>query len=89
MPDNFPSLVISELLAAYRTGRITPEAFFTRLLQRIDQAPEHHVWITRLSVQQVMAHVTALQDKSTQELPLYGVPFVIKDNIDQIGRAHV
>lgn len=77
-----PTLVISELLSAYRQQRITPEAFFTRLLQRIDQAPEHNVWITRLSLAQVLHFVAALKDKRSDELPLYGVPFVIKDNID-------
>lgn len=77
-----PTLVISELLAAYRQQRITPELFFTQLLKRIDQAPEHHVWITRLSASQVMAYVIALQGKQLDALPLYGVPFVIKDNID-------
>ncbi|MGE3531335.1 MAG: allophanate hydrolase [Steroidobacteraceae bacterium] len=77
-----PTLVVSELLAAYRSQRITPETLFGKLLQRIDQAPEHHVWITRLTEAQVMSFVTALQDKSPDELPLYGVPFVIKDNID-------
>jgi allophanate hydrolase len=77
-----PTLVISELLAAYRQQRITPELFFTQLLQRIDQAPEHHVWITRLSTPQVMAYVTALQSKQLDDLRLFGVPFVIKDNID-------
>ena len=82
-----PTLIISELLAAYRQQRLTPEVFFARLLQRIDEAAEHHVWITRLSVEQVLTYVAALRDKSLDDLPLYGVPFVIKDNIDLAGIA--
>jgi allophanate hydrolase len=80
-----PTLVISELLAAYRQQRITPEEFFPQLLQRIEQGPEHHVWITRLSIAQVMNYVAALKGKRSEDLPLYGVPFVIKDNIDLAG----
>lgn len=80
-----PTLIISELLAAYRQQRITPELFFTKLLQRIDEAAEHHVWITRLTIEQVMAYVAVLSEKSIDALPLYGVPFVIKDNIDLVG----
>ncbi|MGC3980729.1 MAG: allophanate hydrolase [Steroidobacteraceae bacterium] len=86
MSDFMPTLVISDLLGAYRQRRITPETFFEQLLQRIDAAPEHHVWITRLTQQQVMQYVQALQAKSL-DLPLYGVPFVIKDNIDLAGIA--
>ncbi len=85
MSEYMPSLVISELLNAYRQQRITPQQFFARLLQRIDQAPEHHVWITRLTAAEVQAYVDKLQGKSPADLPLYGVPFVIKDNIDLAG----
>lgn len=80
------TLLISELLSSYRQARVTPEQLFTQLLQIIDAAPDHHVWITRLSSEQVMRYVAALQGRSPEELPLYGVPFVIKDNIDL---AHV
>jgi allophanate hydrolase len=80
-----PNLVVSELLAAYQQGHTTPHDVLTQLLKRIDSAPEHHVWITRLTAEQVFEYVRALEDKSPQELPLYGVPFVIKDNIDLAG----
>ncbi len=84
MTDFISSLVISELLAAYCAQRVTPGQFFKSLLARIDAAPEHHVWITRLTSEQVLAYVAALADKPAS-LPLYGVPFVIKDNIDLAG----
>ncbi len=83
--DVMPPLVISELLAAYRSRRITPKECFDKLLKRIDAAPEHNVWITRLTEEQVMQFVDALHSKSLDDLPLYGVPFVIKDNIDLAG----
>jgi allophanate hydrolase len=85
--DFMPSLAISELLSAYRTRRITVREFYRKLLQRIDTAADHCVWITRLSEVQVMTYVAVLEAGSSDDLPLYGVPFVIKDNIDLAGIA--
>src|SRR6267154_1599416 len=82
-----PNLLISELLSAYQQGHTTPHDVFTRLLKHINCTPEHHVWITRLTAEQVFEYVRALESKSPQDLPLYGVPFVIKDNIDLAGIA--
>jgi allophanate hydrolase len=50
-------------------------------------ADERHVWITRLSRDAVMARVAALDPAAMNSLPLYGIPFVIKDNIDLEGTA--
>jgi len=78
---NYP-LAIHELLAGYRAGHFTPREVMEWLLAKIDAAPEHHVWITRLTREQVLGYVDALRGKSAESLPLYGVPFAIKDNID-------
>jgi allophanate hydrolase len=79
------SLLISDLLHGYRTGRETPAAVMERLLERL--ADERRVWITRLSHDDVMARVAALNPAAIDSLPLYGIPFVIKDNIDLAGTA--
>jgi allophanate hydrolase len=77
---NPTSLLIPDLLERYRDGSETP----ARLMQRLLAAPadSRNVWITRLSLDQVMAYVAKLDAYTLDELPLYGVPFVIKDNID-------
>jgi len=80
-----PSLTIAELLDRYRTGRDTPASVVGRLLANGEGVDPHHVWITRLTRAEVMAYVDALAGKSAQSLPLYGIPFVIKDNIDLAG----
>jgi len=79
------NLAIPELLDGYRSGRQTPAEVIERLLERSNGADAHHVWITRLSREQVMQYVSALEPSRIAELPLYGVPFVIKDNIDLAG----
>jgi allophanate hydrolase len=77
------SLIIPELLARYRARQITPGMVMEHLLEQHDDP--HRVWITRLSRAQVMAYVDALDPAAIDRLPLYGIPFVIKDNIDLAG----
>jgi allophanate hydrolase len=79
---NPDSLIISDLLESYRTGRQTPSEVIGRLLEKSSAADERNVWITRLSRDQVMAYVSMLDPGAMDALPLYGIPFVVKDNID-------
>jgi allophanate hydrolase len=79
------SLLIGDLRAGYAAGSFTPAEVFHRLLERIDGDTERHVWIHRLSRDEVMRYVDALRPDRIDRLPLYGVPFVIKDNIDLAG----
>jgi allophanate hydrolase len=79
------TLAISDLLEAYRARRFTVTELMTGVLEHIDRAPDRHVWISRLAREQVLAYAKALDGKSPDSLPLYGVPFAIKDNIDLGG----
>jgi allophanate hydrolase len=79
------SLVISELRAAYLAGRFTVLELLWDVLANIAKAPQRNVWITHLSHDQVSEYGRALLKSSPHELPLYGVPFAIKDNIDLQG----
>jgi len=79
------TLSIGELLAGYRSGRFTVAAVLTHVLDRIAQAPERHVWISLLDRARIEQYVQALQSKKPDSLPLYGIPFAIKDNIDLEG----
>jgi allophanate hydrolase len=79
------SLDIAGLRAAYRDGRYTVTQVLDEVLRRIDSAPQLNVWITRLTREQVMDYVARLAGRRPGELPLYGIPFAIKDNIDLAG----
>jgi len=79
------SLLISDLRRGYLANRFTPAEVMVQLMDRADLAEERRIWITRLSREQVMDYVRALQARAIEDLPLYGIPFVIKDNIDLAG----
>ena len=83
--SNSGSLLISSLHWQYRAGSLTPAQLVQRLIQLPDDAPRRNIWITRLDMEHVMPYLRALEGESVDTRPLYGVPFVIKDNIDLAG----
>src|SRR5882724_10668732 len=78
-------MLISTLLADYRAGRISPVQVMEEVLGRIARAPERNAWITLLPRERVLAMARALLSRPPDALPLYGIPFAIKDNIDLAG----
>jgi allophanate hydrolase len=79
------SLLIADLQEGYRSGRLIAREVIDAVLRSIDEAPQRNVWITRLTHEQVMTYVDALERRPREQLPLFGVPFAIKDNIDLAG----
>lgn len=77
-------LNIASLRKRYLAGELQPLAVVQDILARIGDDP-NHVWIRRLSPAEIGGYVLALQDKDPATLPLYGIPFAIKDNIDLAG----
>ncbi len=76
---------LSALQDAYRSGRCSVAEVVDQLLERADRTMAHNAWITRLSRDEVLGHVGRLRGSRAADLPLYGVPFAIKDNIDLAG----
>ena len=79
------SLTIPALHTAYRDGRLTPTALVEALLERAAQYPDHAIWITPPDAARLRARAKALEVAGMDGLPLFGVPFAIKDNIDLAG----
>lgn len=79
------TLTISDLLTAYRSGQSTPRALLAAIREReaVDDNPG--VWIHRLTDEELEPYLKRLEAASPADLPLYGIPFAIKDNIDLAG----
>ncbi|MDQ2708659.1 MAG: allophanate hydrolase [Actinomycetota bacterium] len=84
-----PSLLgVNELLRHYREGVLRPRQVVDLTLERIAAAEATHgcVWISRVSAAELRARADELAAGTPDEgLPLYGVPFAVKDNIDAAG----
>ncbi len=72
---------ITTLLAAYRSGESSPSAVISALIPHLDSDPA--IWICRFPDDDLLRQARELEGKS--DLPLYGIPFAVKDNIDVAG----
>jgi allophanate hydrolase len=73
---------IAEILAAHRAGTMTPEQTVTRSFARIRAHGDPAIFITLRDEIEAVAEAKALAVGGNVDLPLYGVPVAIKDNID-------
>ncbi|HEX5392468.1 MAG TPA: allophanate hydrolase [Rhodocyclaceae bacterium] len=78
------SLDLTTLKSAYITGTLTPLQLAEEIIARTTDDP-NIVWIHRLPAESIRAYAKALEGKDPASLPLYGMPFAIKDNIDLAG----
>ena len=79
------SLDIARLGPRLRSGELRPSDVAAAVLQRIKARGDDKVWIHRIADGALMAMAAALEERGPQGLPLYGLPFAIKDNIDLAG----
>lgn len=78
-------MTIQGLLDAYRQRRVTPEDVIEYVITRCERFKEYNIWITRLNYEQIQPYLENLAGHSPDSLPLFGIPFAIKDNIDLEG----
>lgn len=80
-------LGVHALLGAYRAGTLDVRQTIEEVLKRIAQAGDDKVWISRASDADLLAQADALDARRSEidRLPLYGVPFAAKDNLDVAG----
>ena len=75
---------IAEVLAAHRSGT-SPEETLARAYARIRAHDDPAILITLRDQADAGDEARALAAKGDAALPLYGVPFAVKDNIDVAG----
>jgi allophanate hydrolase len=74
-------MTIDALLKAYRSGKLELKSFLQGKLAEA-KSDINNAWISTISEQQLNDLIANLEHKSIDELPLYGIPFAVKDNID-------
>ncbi|WP_434110718.1 allophanate hydrolase [Paraburkholderia caffeinilytica] len=91
MPISSP-LTVRGLLQAYADKRLTPRQTVASTFARIDEIDRPEVWILRVPAADVQARASALEALYEEQgaavferMPLFGVPFAVKDNIDVAG----
>lgn len=79
------SLQFAALREAYASGAMTPTRLVELIDQRITAYADPAVFIHRPPLDELWEQARRLEGLDPAALPLYGVPFAIKDNIDLAG----
>ncbi|WP_122754731.1 allophanate hydrolase [Pseudomonas viridiflava] len=88
MTDNplLTDLRLDSVRAAYQSGTLSPRQLILALQEKAAELnPGYHLFIHLLSPDELEPYLAALENRELKDLPLYGVPFAIKDNIDLAG----
>jgi allophanate hydrolase len=80
-------LQIETLREGYSKGTFAPQDIALEVLKRIDAYDDPAVWISRAKDSDILARARELGEDwaAWSCLPLYGIPFAVKDNIDVAG----
>lgn len=76
------NLQISHLRNLYLSGELIPRDLVKQLDVEIGFDNSKNIWIQRLTLAEMLDYAKQLEGKDIANLPLYGIPFAIKDNID-------
>ena len=79
-----PAITISELRKQYQENVLTPTLLIERLWPKLEEAAPA-IWIHRILKKSLLKRAAELEGQDANELPLYGIPFAVKDNMDVAG----
>jgi allophanate hydrolase len=80
------SLAIADLRQRLKSGETTPTQVALDVLAAATLGDPHHAWIHRIPDDAVLGQAQRLESTAgASALPLFGIPFAIKDNIDFSG----
>src|SRR5690349_2326944 len=78
-------LTLTTLRGLYEARRLTPTQLVESLIAVRNTFDDHHIWISQVSDEELRARARQLETFEPGSLPLYGIPFASKDNIDFAG----
>ena len=76
---------VAAIVAAHRAGTLSPAETVARSYRRIHDYNDAAVFISLRDEKDAVREAEALRAKDAEELPLFGVPVAVKDNIDAKG----
>jgi allophanate hydrolase len=78
---------VAAIVAAHRARTVTPVETVARSFARLRALNDPAIFISLRAEEDALAEARALMQGGGAKLPLYGVPFAVKDNIDAAGLA--
>jgi allophanate hydrolase len=76
---------VAAIVAAHRAGILSPAQTVARSFARIRDHNDPAIFISLREEREALAEAEGLTAKEGAQLPLYGVPVAVKDNIDVAG----
>lgn len=76
---------IASLRQAYGEGQLTPRQVVESLHQQTGHYTDYNLFIHVLTDEELAPYLNRLEQSEPNSLPLWGIPFMIKDNIDLAG----
>jgi allophanate hydrolase len=73
------------LRRSYLDRALRPAEVIDEVLRRVERFRNHNVWISVRGRDELLAEAKSLEQRDPGVLPLYGIPFAVKDNIDVRG----
>ncbi|HLJ93770.1 MAG TPA: allophanate hydrolase [Gemmataceae bacterium] len=89
MPESssISGLDLATLAHHYQGGAITPRQVISTIVRRIAAHPDPAVWIHLVPQEELLSQAETVEKRRArgEALPLFGIPFAIKDMIDVAG----
>ena len=82
MPTATLNLSIRSLRERHLAGDLTPAALMADIREELERYAGNPIWIHVLNDAELAPYLNRLAGADPRDLPLYGIPFAIKDNID-------
>jgi allophanate hydrolase len=76
---------VAAIVAAHRAGTMSPAQTVARSFARIRDHNDPAIFISLRAENEALAEAEAVSAKDAAQLPLYGIPVAVKDNIDVAG----
>ena len=76
---------IASIKAMLNSGKLSLPELVEMIYEKAEAYHDYNIWIHLLPKETVLAKARQLQQRDKWQLPLYGLPYAVKDNIDVAG----